>query len=104
MRTFFDGARFLNEARAVNLVRHPGLVEIYELGKTRDGSLYCIMEYLEGQTLAERLEQQRGPLPAAIAQNIAQKLAAALLAVHQKGIVHRAEKLPRSATEIIGER
>src|SRR2546423_1717330 len=48
-------ARFLNEARAVNLARHPGLVEIYEFGLLPDGTPFLVMEYLEGQLLRHRI-------------------------------------------------
>lgn len=44
-------ARFLNEARAVNIIHHRGLVEISEYGKLEDGTLFIVMEYLQGQSL-----------------------------------------------------
>ncbi|TXH28015.1 MAG: serine/threonine protein kinase, partial [Elusimicrobia bacterium] len=46
--------RFLNEARAVNIIQHPGLVNVFEFGQTEDGSPYIVMEFLEGETLADR--------------------------------------------------
>mgnify|MGYP000387848673 CR=1 FL=1 len=49
--------RFLNEARAVNIIRHPGLVEIFEFGQEQDGSLYIVMEFLEGKSLYDRYVQ-----------------------------------------------
>ena len=54
--------RFLNEARAVNRVEHPGLVQITDFGKLPDGVGYLVMEYLQGQTLAGRLEASKGKL------------------------------------------
>ena len=42
--------RFMNEARAVNAINHPGVVQISDVGKAPDGSLYLVMEYLEGDT------------------------------------------------------
>ncbi len=51
--------RFLNEARAVNAVKHPGLVDIYQAGRRADGILYLVMEYLDGESLFSRL-QRRG--------------------------------------------
>jgi len=81
--------RFLNEARAVNIVRHPGLVEIFEFGKLPDGTLYYIMEYLQGESLERRIDARRGPFPQDEAINIALQVARALAAAHDKNIVHR---------------
>jgi serine/threonine protein kinase len=80
-------ARFLNEARAVNLVRHPGLVQIFEYGRLPDGTLYIVMDFLEGEPLAQRLA--RGPLPLGEALLIVKQLASALTAAHERGIIHR---------------
>jgi tRNA A-37 threonylcarbamoyl transferase component Bud32 len=79
--------RFRNEARAVNIVRHPGLVSIFEFGELPDGSAFIVMEYLEGESLAARL--CRGPLPAAEVLRLGRQIASALSAAHDKGIVHR---------------
>lgn len=81
--------RFLNEARAVNIVRHPGLVEIFEFGKLPDGTLFYIMEYLEGEAMDRRIEKRQGPFAEEEAINIALQVARALAAAHEKGIVHR---------------
>jgi len=81
--------RFLNEARAVNIVRHPGLVEIFEFGKLPDGTLFYIMEYLEGEALDRRIESRQGPFAEEEAIRIAVQIARALAAAHEKGIVHR---------------
>lgn len=81
--------RFLNEARAVNIVRHPGLVEIFEFGKLSDGTLFYIMEYLQGESLERRIDTRRGPFPQEEAVNIALQVARALAAAHDKHIVHR---------------
>ena len=43
--------RFFNEARAVNTINHPGVVQVSDVGKRPDGSLYLVMEFLEGETL-----------------------------------------------------
>src|SRR5579883_2162032 len=69
-------ARFLNEARAANRVRHPGLLEIYEYGNLPDGPPYLVMELLEGQSLEERLGRGRR-LPPAIALDVARQIASA---------------------------
>ncbi len=81
--------RFLNEARAVNIVKHRCLVDIYEFGQLEDGSAYIVMEYLDGDTLHERLWKQGGKLPMDMAVRYARQIALALAAAHAKGIIHR---------------
>ena len=49
--------RFLNEARAVNEINHPGVIRIFDADELEDGTLYLVMELLSGQTLAEYLHQ-----------------------------------------------
>ncbi len=80
--------RFLNEARSVNKVRHPGLVDIYEFGNTPDNCAYIIMEYLDGLPLHAYLNEHR-PVPVRKILGLAQQIAAALAAAHEKGVVHR---------------
>jgi serine/threonine protein kinase len=80
--------RFLNEARAVNMARHPGLIEIFEYGVLPEGLPFLVMEYLEGQILRSVIEQAGGaPVPDALV--LARHIALALHAAHEKGIVHR---------------
>jgi serine/threonine protein kinase/photosystem II stability/assembly factor-like uncharacterized protein len=87
--------RFLNEARAVNRVRHPSLVQISDYGQLAGGEPYIIMEFLEGQTLtaylqhAARAEGGQGKLPPALACALCREIALGILAAHDKGIVHR---------------
>jgi tRNA A-37 threonylcarbamoyl transferase component Bud32 len=80
--------RFLNEAKAATLIRHPGIVEVYDFGTTEDGTAYIVMELLQGASLASRLGE-RGRLPEAEAAFIARGVASALKAAHQQGIIHR---------------
>lgn len=80
--------RLFNEARAVNIIRHPGIVDISELGRLSDDRLFIVMEYLEGQTLAQRIAKL-GKLAVPRALSFAQQIASALSAAHAKGIVHR---------------
>ena len=80
--------RFFNEARAANVVGHPGLVSIYELGTLETGAAYIIMEYLEGDSLRQRIRRPGG-CPEVEALRIARQIAGALQAVHAKGIIHR---------------
>ncbi len=80
--------RFLNEARAVNLIKHPGLVEVYEFGLLDDGTAYIVMEFLQGESLEQHIKRHpQGLGPAAIP--IAHDIAQAMVAAHQKSIVHR---------------
>ena len=81
-------ARFIDEARAVNRIAHPNIVDIFGFGVLPDGRKYCVMELLRGSTLAEHLKQH-GPLPAPEALEILSQMAQALDAAHENGIVHR---------------
>jgi len=81
--------RFLNEARAVNLVGHPGLVQISDYGHLGDGSPYLVMEFLAGETLSARMQQRGGKLPVKDALCVVRQAAEVLAAAHQKGIIHR---------------
>jgi serine/threonine-protein kinase len=80
-------ARFFNEARAVNRIEHPGLVQISDYAQLPDGTVYIVMEFLRGESLASRL--QRGRLQLGSALLIAWQIADALSAAHSKSIVHR---------------
>lgn len=82
-------SRFLNEARAANLVRHPGLVEIFEFGKLPNGTAYIIMDYLDGESVSAVLHRTGCGLEQARAYDIIRQVAAALAAAHECGIVHR---------------
>lgn len=82
-------ARFFHEALAVNVIDHPGLVQIYDHGQQEDGSTYLVMEYLHGETLADRLKHHQRPMNEAAAVSMAMQLASALAAAHSHGIVHR---------------
>ena len=81
--------RFLNEARAVNIIRHPGLVEIFEYGQQPDGTLYIVMEFLPGESLRARLQKQKEPHSVVQIMEWAVQIARALSATHAKGIIHR---------------
>ena len=81
-------ARFEQEARAVNALRHPGVVEVRDIDVTEDGAPFLVMEYLEGESLSLRVK--RGP-PLALAEvvRIGVETLDALSAVHAHGIIHR---------------
>ena len=78
--------RFLREARAVNRINHPNIVEITDLGEA-DGLLFLVMEYVPGESLKQLLE--RGPLGWRRAAALGIQVASALGRAHQMGVVHR---------------
>src|SRR5206468_3017717 len=78
--------RLLREARAAASVDHPNVVTVYEAG-VHHGQPFLVTQYLEGETLEQRLE--RGPLPVPDAIALARSIADALAEVHALGIVHR---------------
>jgi tRNA A-37 threonylcarbamoyl transferase component Bud32 len=80
--------RLLSEARAVNAIRHRGIIDIFNLGQLDDGRSYVVMEYLHGQALDE-LIAQRGSLAPVEALEILDEVLAALGAGHEAGIIHR---------------
>ncbi len=80
--------RFLREACAVARIGHPNIVDVLDFGQLRDGSTYLMMEYVDGELLADIVDRQ-GPMPLHRAIPIVQQLAAALGAAHRQNIVHR---------------
>jgi len=80
-------ARFEQEARAASTLSHPNICHIYHLGETPDRQRYIAMEYVDGETLAQRLTGSRLTLRDVL--DIAIQIAAALTAAHAAGIVHR---------------
>jgi eukaryotic-like serine/threonine-protein kinase len=79
-------SRFAQEARAIAALSHPNILGIHDIG-THEGAPFLVGEFLEGQTLRERLEA--GPLPVRRAIEYALGIAQGLAAAHEKGIVHR---------------
>jgi serine/threonine protein kinase/tetratricopeptide (TPR) repeat protein len=78
--------RFLQEARTAAQVSHPNACRIYDLAEDQN-RLVIVMEFIEGESLAVRIE--RGPLPAQEAAQITLSVLSALEAFHNAGIVHR---------------
>jgi eukaryotic-like serine/threonine-protein kinase len=78
--------RFEREARAISNLNHPQICTVHDLGQ-HNGVAFMVMEFLEGQTLAQRL--QSGPLPFAELLRYAIQIADALDQAHRHGIVHR---------------
>ena len=83
-------ARFLNEARAVNIISHPTVVSIYEFGQLEDGTAFFIMEFIDGETLHHALRKLHGlPMDVLRCMQILRQIASGLAAAHAKVIVHR---------------
>ncbi len=80
--------RFDREARAVAAVRHENIVDLYDIGSTEAKRPYLVMEYVDGETLADRLAQEKS-LPPRIAAEIVAQMGRALTALHEKGLIHR---------------
>lgn len=80
--------RFFNEARAANLIAHPGIVKVFDYGHEPGGVAYLAMEYLEGESLYKRLERV-GKMAHGDVLRLGRQLASALAAAHDKGIIHR---------------
>jgi tRNA A-37 threonylcarbamoyl transferase component Bud32 len=80
--------RFFNEAKTTASLHHPALVEVFDFGFLADGAGYLAMDFLEGESLADRLARV-ARLPADAAGDIARQIAAGVAAAHGQGIVHR---------------
>ena len=80
--------RFIREARAAARIRHPGVVEVFDVACHEDGSPYILMEYLDGETLKKRLRRRR-KLSETSALPLIRQMAVALAAAHDQGVVHR---------------
>jgi eukaryotic-like serine/threonine-protein kinase len=80
--------RFFSEARAISLIRHPSIVEVYDCDVHRNGRAYIVMEYLAGETLAARLRRSSA-LPWPSACRVGRLIADALAAAHEVRVIHR---------------
>ena len=80
--------RFVNEARALGRIKHPGVVEIFDVDRLPSGRVCLVMELLRGKILFDYMAQ-RGRLPAAEAVAIAGQIADAIGAAHEQRIIHR---------------
>src|SRR5260221_6638734 len=95
--------RFEREARTIASLNHPHICTLFDIGQ-QDGIDYLVMEYLEGETLAHRL--QKGPLPLEQVLQYAIEIADALDKAHRKGVTHRDLKpgnimLTKSGTKLL---
>jgi len=89
--TSFNPARMLVEARVVNQVGHPNIVDIFETGTLADGRPYIVMERLDGQPLSQRADS--GKIRPDLVVGILLQVCDALIAAHAAGVVHRDLKL-----------
>ena len=80
--------RFKREARVISRMRHPNTVTVYDFGQTQAGELYLVMEFLEGQTVAQ-LVRTDGPLPGLRGARIIRQACGSLSEAHELGIIHR---------------
>ena len=80
--------RFEREVRVTATLSHPNTVEIYDYGRTADGTCYYVMEYLPGLTLGD-LVQQHGPLPPGRVVYLLRQVCQALREAHAVGLIHR---------------
>ena len=95
--------RFEREARTIASLNHPHICTLYDIGH-QDGTDFLVMEYLEGETLAQRLV--KGPLPLEQVLQYAIEIADALDKAHRKGVTHRDLKpgnimLTKSGTKLL---
>jgi serine/threonine protein kinase len=82
------GARFEREARAASAIGHPHIIDVFDLGRTKDGLLFMVMELLDGRPL-EAMLGKTPMLPIPLAINLMSQVLGGLGAAHKNGIVHR---------------
>ena len=78
---------FMREVQAINMLRHPNIIQIVDFGKEPDGTLYLVMEYLPGKTL-KRVIRKEHPLDPKRICRICIQILSALEQAHESGIVH----------------
>jgi serine/threonine-protein kinase len=81
-------ARFEREVQSAARLAHPNTIEIYDYGRTEDGTFYYVMEYLQGLSLFE-LVRRAGPLPPGRVIYVFRQICAGLAEAHALGLVHR---------------
>lgn len=94
-------ARFEQEARAANRVKHPGAVEIRDIDVSEDGAPFLVMELLEGEPLSARVKRL-GTLDASEVLRIADEVLDVLIAAHDVGVIHRDVKIDNLFVEASG--
>ncbi len=86
-------ARFVREAQRTAQIRHPNVVEVFDVGETEGGDLFFVMELLKGEALSSRLTREKR-FPLATFFPIAREICDGLGAAHAAGIIHRDVKPP----------
>jgi serine/threonine-protein kinase len=81
-------ARFEREAQATAQLTHPNTVQLFDYGRSEDGTFYCVMELLAGDTL-DTIVHRDGPMKVSRAVNVLTQLCGALAEAHDQGLVHR---------------
>ena len=85
--------RFINEARAANQIKHPGIPQVFDFGSLEDQTPFLVMEFMDGESLDGRIQsaarRPRHCLDLDESLWIGDDVASALIAAHAKGIVHR---------------
>ena len=81
-------ARFLREAESVSSLKHPNVIDVFDVHHLPDGTPYFVGEYLEGEELADYVDK-RGALDPRTAIAVTRQVCSALAAAHARGIVHR---------------
>jgi serine/threonine protein kinase len=95
--------RFKQEAEAAASIRHPNIVEVNDFGKTSDGLLYMVMEYIEGASLRELMSKEPRLLPERVV-SFGCQICSGIAAAHSAGIVHRDLKPENVIIEMVDGR
>lgn len=82
-----EAGRFLDEARTVAALKHPGIVSVYDTGRDDEGMPFVVIEYVDGGSLKERL--QSGPLPVSQCAELVACIGETIAYAHREGFVHR---------------
>ena len=86
LNTFLD--RFRNEARAAARLKHPAIVQVYDVGSDPDVGPYVVFEYVAGASL-KRVLREQGPIPSSDVARLAEQVGEAIDLAHRAGILHR---------------
>jgi len=81
-------ARFRREAKALRYISHPNIVELIDAGRTHEGDVYLVLEFLVGRDLEVYIAQE-APIPPRSAAGMMAALCRGLVAIHEKGVIHR---------------
>ncbi len=81
-------ARFSREARAASKISHPHALSVTDFGEDENGTVFLVMEYVDGRTLKDIIRQE-GPMPLTRVVEIIKQVGSALDAAHAQGVVHR---------------